>query len=78
MDSGLNNKAGDKGLFSKSRKQVTDSQSSSISPALRRSRSLSSAAFFGGELEQPDFSCTSVQSGSPSSGQCLRQSEAFG
>ena len=40
-----------KSLFSKSRKQISDSHTSSIDAALRRTRSLSSAAFFGTEPE---------------------------
>lgn len=53
-DSGLNDQAhgktedyfqSSKGLFSKSRKQVSDSQSSCGGPDLRRSRSLSSSSF---------------------------------
>ena len=53
-DSGMNNQShgkadnycqSPKGFFSKSRKQVSDSQSSCVAPALRRSRSLSSAAY---------------------------------
>ena len=47
-------------------KQVSDSQSSSSSSGLRRSRSLSSAAF-GGGLGQIDFSCLNDRSRSPSS-----------
>ncbi|XP_027365481.1 paramyosin [Abrus precatorius] len=48
-DSGMNNQGqdyfqGSKGLFSKSRKQVFDSQSSCGGPGLRRSRSLSSSS----------------------------------
>ncbi|PON75368.1 CAP-gly domain linker [Parasponia andersonii] len=54
-----------KGLFSKSRKQVSDIQSSN-SPALRRSRSMSSAAFLGVEPGQIDFSSPRNQSRSPS------------
>lgn len=55
-----------KGLFSKSRKQVSDIQNSSNSPALRRSRSMSSAAFLGVEPGQIDFSSPRNQSRSPS------------
>lgn len=78
LESGLNNQGGDKdkaekssqsprGLFSRSRKQVHDSQGSSTSSCLRRSRSLSSAAFLADGLGQRNFSCTSDRSGSPSS-----------
>lgn len=60
-----------KGLFSKSRKQVSgDAQSSnngSPGPALRRSRSLSSAAFLGVDLGQDDFSPPETHCRSPSS-----------
>lgn len=56
-----------KGFFSKSRKQVTDIQNSSKSPGLRRSRSLSSAAFLGNEPAQNNFSSSRYQSRSPCS-----------
>lgn len=55
-----------RGLFSKSRKQVSDVQTSDNCPALRRSRSLSSAAFLGVEPGQTDFSSARNQSRSPS------------
>ncbi|EXB88500.1 hypothetical protein L484_017253 [Morus notabilis] len=55
-----------KGLFSKSRKQVSDVQKASNCPALRRSRSMSSAAFLGVEPGQIDFSSPRNQSRSPS------------
>ncbi|TXG49639.1 hypothetical protein EZV62_025514 [Acer yangbiense] len=71
----VNNQAGDKsesfrsprGLLSKSRKQTSDSQSCSTSSGLRRSRSLSSAAFLLDGLGQKNFPCPSDQSKSPSS-----------
>ncbi|KAF7811431.1 golgin subfamily B member 1-like [Senna tora] len=45
-----------KGLFSKSRKQVCDNQGSSSEPGLRRSRSLSSAAYqFKDQNRSPSF-----------------------
>ncbi|XP_062092787.1 golgin IMH1 [Humulus lupulus] len=56
-----------RGLFSKSRKQVSDIQNSSNTPALRRSRSMSSAAFLGVEPAQLDFSSPRNQSRSPTS-----------
>ncbi|KAL6123797.1 hypothetical protein ACLB2K_076314 [Fragaria x ananassa] len=56
-----------KGLFSKSRKQVSDMQNSSESPGLRRSRSLSSAAFLVSEPVQAEFSSSRFQSRSPCS-----------
>ncbi|KAH7547985.1 hypothetical protein ACOSP7_032712 [Xanthoceras sorbifolium] len=73
--SGLNNQAGDKsesfrssrGLLSKSKKPTSDSQSCSTSSGLRRSRSLSSAAFLLDGLGQKNFPCSSDQSRSPSS-----------
>ncbi|KAL5569188.1 hypothetical protein UlMin_025763 [Ulmus minor] len=55
-----------RGLFSKSRKQVSDSQNSSDIPALRRSRSMSSAGFLGVDPVQIDFSSPKDQSRSPS------------
>lgn len=55
-----------RGLFSKSRKQVSDIQNTNNSPALRRSRSMSSAAFLGVEPGQIDFSSPRNQSISPS------------
>ncbi|EEF37315.1 ATP binding protein, putative [Ricinus communis] len=55
-----------KGFFSKSRKQVYDNSSSSSSSFLRRSRSMSSAAFTVDE-PQNDFSCIGDQSRSPAS-----------
>ncbi|KAF5733789.1 golgin subfamily B member 1 isoform X1 [Tripterygium wilfordii] len=73
--SGTNNEAGAKaersfrsprGLFSKSRKQIYDSQSTSTScSGLRKSRSLSSAAFLADGLEQNNSSFTSDQNISP-------------
>ena len=75
LESGMSGKARDRGdhsfrsprnLFSKSRKQVSDSQSSSSSSGLRRSRSLSSAAL-SERLEQTDLFCVNDQSRSPSS-----------
>ncbi|KAK9283093.1 hypothetical protein L1049_011323 [Liquidambar formosana] len=74
LGNGLNNQASDKvensfrspkGLFSKARKQVSERQSSGS--GLRRSRSLSSAAFHVGGPGQRNFSCLSDQSRSPSS-----------
>ncbi|KAM6574081.1 hypothetical protein CsatA_022408 [Cannabis sativa] len=57
-----------KGLFSKSRKQVSDVQNSSNNtPVLRRSRSMSSAAFVGVEPAQCDFSSSRNHSRSPTS-----------
>ncbi|KAJ9159999.1 hypothetical protein P3X46_025443 [Hevea brasiliensis] len=76
-EGGLNNQSGDKAdnnfqssksLFSKSRKQVYDNPaSSSTSSHLRRSHSMSSAAFLVDGLEQRDFSYMGDQSRSPSS-----------
>ncbi|KAF2318639.1 hypothetical protein GH714_009499 [Hevea brasiliensis] len=75
-EGGLNNQSGDKAdnnfqssksLFSKSRKQVYDNPaSSSTSSHLRRSHSMSSAAFLVDGLEQRDFSYMGDQSRSPS------------
>ncbi|XP_065622313.1 nuclear matrix constituent protein 1a isoform X2 [Quercus suber] len=71
----MSSKASDRGdhsfrsprnLFSKSRKQVSDSQSSSSSSGLRRSRSLSSGAL-SERLGQTDLFCVNDQSRSPSS-----------
>lgn len=56
-----------KGLLSKSRKQVSDIQNSSKSPSLRRSRSLSSAAFLGVDPGQIDYPLRMDPSRSPSS-----------
>lgn len=56
-----------KGLFSKSRKQISDFQNSGKSPSLRRSRSLSSAAFLGVDLGQIDYPLQRDPSRSPSS-----------
>lgn len=56
-----------KGFFSKSRKHVSDIQNSSKSPGLRRSRSLSSAAFLVSEPLQAEFSSSRYQSRSPCS-----------
>lgn len=76
VESGLSSQANEKveksfrspkHLFSKSRKQTSDSQTPSTSSALRRSRSFSSAAFLGREPGQAEFSCLNDQSRSPSS-----------
>ncbi|XP_062094834.1 uncharacterized protein LOC133800790 [Humulus lupulus] len=56
-----------RGLFSKSRKQVSEIQNSSNTPALRRCRSMSSAAFLGVEPAQSDFSTPRNHSRSPTS-----------
>lgn len=56
-----------KGFFSKSRKHVSDIQNSSKSPGLRRSRSLSSAAFLVSEPLQAEFASSRYQSRSPCS-----------
>ena len=56
-----------KGLLSKSRKKVSDIQSTSESPSLRRSRSLSSAAFLGVDPGQIDYPLQMDPSRSPSS-----------
>ncbi|KAJ8765907.1 hypothetical protein K2173_020423 [Erythroxylum novogranatense] len=75
-ESGLSNRSGNKadsnlrssrGLFSKSRKQISDNQSSSVIPGLRRSRSMSSTAFFSDTPEQKKFLWADDQNGSPSS-----------
>uniref|UniRef100_A0A7N0UCD4 DUF7653 domain-containing protein n=1 Tax=Kalanchoe fedtschenkoi TaxID=63787 RepID=A0A7N0UCD4_KALFE len=68
-ESGLNNHVGNsfhspKGLFSKSRKQSTEHQSPLTNSGLRKSRSLSSAAFQESGLDR-DFSCSSDRSRSP-------------
>ncbi|XP_050211129.1 uncharacterized protein LOC126661343 [Mercurialis annua] len=55
------------GLFSKSRKQTYENSSSSENSFLRRSRSMSSAAFLGDEFQQNDFSCLGDQNRSPTS-----------
>jgi hypothetical protein len=60
-----------RGLFSKSGKQTYDSQIPSNSSGLRRSRSLSSAAFLDDGMDQMNFSCTNdetISSSSSSSG----------
>ncbi|CAK7325580.1 unnamed protein product [Dovyalis caffra] len=56
-----------KRLFSKSGKQAYDRQSSSNSLGLRRSRSLSSAAFLDDGMVQRNSSCINDQTRSPSS-----------
>ncbi|XP_061357941.1 uncharacterized protein LOC133302214 [Gastrolobium bilobum] len=70
-DSGMNNQAhgksedyfqSPKGLFSKSRKQVSDSQSSCGDPGLRRSRSLSSGAY---QFKDPNRSPSSSIASDP-------------
>ncbi|CAN6704912.1 unnamed protein product [Malus baccata var. baccata] len=48
-------------------KQISDAENSNKSPGLRRSRSLSSAAFLGSEPTQTDFSSSKYQSRSPCS-----------
>ncbi|KAF5742630.1 hypothetical protein HS088_TW09G00681 [Tripterygium wilfordii] len=73
--SGTKNEAGAKAersfrspraLFSKSRKQIYDSQSTGTSSSgLRKSRSLSSASFLADGLEQKNFSFTNDHSISP-------------
>uniref|UniRef100_A0A7N0V5V1 DUF7653 domain-containing protein n=1 Tax=Kalanchoe fedtschenkoi TaxID=63787 RepID=A0A7N0V5V1_KALFE len=59
-----------KGLVSKSRKQSTEHQSPLTNSALRRSRSLSSAAIQESGFDQMDFSCSSDQSRSPFTVSC--------
>lgn len=76
LETGANDKAenshrGPRHLFSKSRKHVTDRQSSSASSGLRRSRSLSSAAFPGCGSGETDFSGLNDRSRSPSSSSTL-------
>ncbi|GAV63732.1 hypothetical protein CFOL_v3_07250 [Cephalotus follicularis] len=75
-DGGAKNQSGSKaennfrsprGLFSKSRKQIHDSQSSSSNSGLRRSRSLSSAAFLVDGLGQSNVSCASDYNRTPCS-----------
>ncbi|KAF8403568.1 hypothetical protein HHK36_011672 [Tetracentron sinense] len=57
-----------KDLFSKPRKQLSESQTSVTSSGLRRSLSFSSAAFHSSDgLGQRNFTCSSDQSRSPSS-----------
>ncbi|KDP46129.1 hypothetical protein JCGZ_06640 [Jatropha curcas] len=68
LEMGMNNQSGDKAENSfQSSKQVYDNSSSSTSSCLRRSRSMSSAAFLVDGMPQSDFSCTADQSRSPSS-----------
>ncbi|XP_015877104.3 uncharacterized protein LOC107413618 [Ziziphus jujuba] len=55
-----------RGLFSKSRKQISDIHNSSKGPSLRRSRSFSSAAFLGIEPGQIDYPSLRDPSRSPS------------
>ncbi|MBA0725681.1 hypothetical protein Golax_022245 [Gossypium laxum] len=74
LKSGLNDQHSDKAeygflspirFFGKSRKQIPDSPSFCDSPVLRRSRSLSSAAFLVDGLEQQDFPSSNDQNRSP-------------
>lgn len=70
-ESGLDGQVGNsvrspKGLFSKSRKQISDIRNSTKGPSLRRSRSLSSAAFLGVEPGQIDYPSQRDPSRSPS------------
>lgn len=74
LESGLNDQRSDKAehgflspmrFFGKSQKQIPDSPSFCDSPVLRRSRSLSSAAFLVDGLEQQDFPSSNDQNRSP-------------
>ena len=74
LESRLDDQHGDKAeysfrspkhFFGKSRKQISDSPSFSNSSCLRRSRSLSSAAFLVDGLGQQNFSSSNDQNRSP-------------